>query len=97
MPKGKAPQSEQVKAAYEAYCSMSPSDQTIFQSKLFTTFCNGLTPIQRKEVKKERDALWDKIEGLKTVNRKMKDLSEILSHIPTEALKKALEEKENQK
>lgn len=97
MPKGKAPQSEQVKAAYEAYCNLTPADQTILQSKLFTTFCNGLTPEQRKEVKQERDALWAKIEGLKTVNNKMKDFSEILSHIPAETLKKALEEKENQK
>lgn len=97
MPKGKAPQSEQVKAAYEAYCNLTSTDQTILQSKLFTTFCNGLTPEQRKEVKQERDALWAKIEGLKTVNSKMKDFSEILAHIPAEALKKALEEKENQK
>ena len=97
MPRGKAPQSEQVKAAYEAYCNLTLVDQTILQSKLFTTFCNGLTPEQRKEVKQERDALWAKIEGLKNVNNKMKGLSEMLAHIPAETLKKALEEKENQK
>ena len=51
MPKGKAPQSEQVKAAYEAYCNLTPADQAILQSKLFTTFCNGLTSEHPKQVR----------------------------------------------
>ena len=52
----------------------------------------ALSDEEINEFKQERDALWAKIEGLKTVNSKMKDFSEILAHIPAEALKKAFDE-----
>lgn len=89
MAKGKAPESNEFKAAYEGFCSLSEEEQTMFRSKVFSKICNGLTKEQRNQAKSERKALLNKIECEKKIAAQL----QAVSTISTETLENILAER----
>ena len=95
MPKGKVPESEDFKKAFESFNALKEKEKSVFHSKVFSRLCKDLTDEQKKEVKDARKAILKKIASW---NKKtLQAQCQSINSVPTEVLERIIEERKKKK
>lgn len=74
---GKPQESPELRTAIESFNQLTPEDQSLFQSKLFTRLCNGLSKEKRAAFRKERTEFLARIEKEKKRSVQLDSVSEL--------------------